>query len=154
MVTSSSRLVFFHLSVVGSRGQQPKQGSPDCPLPCHLVQLFPGDPEAFPGQPRDIVSPACPGSTTGRLPVGRAQNTSPGRCPGGILIRCPSHLFWLLSTWRSPSEPLLDNQASPPISKGELKTKWRKHISSACPGGLVLRHCPQLITIDEWRNGN
>ncbi|KAK0139076.1 Nectin-4 [Merluccius polli] len=35
-------------------GQQPKQGSPDFPLPSHFVQFFPGDPEAFPGQARDM----------------------------------------------------------------------------------------------------
>ncbi|KAK0149249.1 Zinc finger BED domain-containing protein 1 [Merluccius polli] len=57
-------------------GPQPKQGSPDFPLPSHFVQLFPGDPEAFPGQPRDIVSPACPGS-------------SPGSPTSGT---CPEHL--------------------------------------------------------------
>ncbi|XP_061607303.1 spermine synthase isoform X3 [Phyllopteryx taeniolatus] len=33
---------------VGSRGQQPQQGSPDFPLPSHFLQLFRGDPEAFP----------------------------------------------------------------------------------------------------------
>ncbi|XP_072771494.1 uncharacterized protein [Nerophis lumbriciformis] len=49
--------IFFRLSEVGLLGQQPKQGSPDFPLPSHFVQLFPGDPEAFPGQPGDIVFP-------------------------------------------------------------------------------------------------
>ncbi|XP_061828677.1 RNA-binding protein 7 isoform X1 [Nerophis lumbriciformis] len=37
-------------AMVGLRGQQLKQGSPDFPLPSHFVQLLPGDPEAFPGQ--------------------------------------------------------------------------------------------------------
>ncbi|KAK0145239.1 SCL-interrupting locus [Merluccius polli] len=46
--------IFFRLSGVGSRGQQPKQGSPDFPFPSYFGQLFLGDPEAFPGQPRDI----------------------------------------------------------------------------------------------------
>ena len=44
------------LSGVGSWGQQPKERSPDFPLPSHFIQLFPGDPEAFPGQPRDSFS--------------------------------------------------------------------------------------------------
>ncbi|KAK0140195.1 hypothetical protein N1851_022893 [Merluccius polli] len=39
----------------------------------HFVQLFPGDPEAFPGQPRDIVSPVCPGSSLG--------SPTSGTCP-------------------------------------------------------------------------
>jgi len=34
-----------------------------------LLQLFRGDPEAFPGQPRDIVSPTCPGSSPGSPPT-------------------------------------------------------------------------------------
>uniref|UniRef100_A0A8C9WD66 receptor protein-tyrosine kinase n=1 Tax=Scleropages formosus TaxID=113540 RepID=A0A8C9WD66_SCLFO len=34
-------------------------------------------------------------------PVGQARNTSPGRRPGGIRNRCPSHLNWLLSMRRS-----------------------------------------------------
>ncbi|KAK3526595.1 hypothetical protein QTP70_030735 [Hemibagrus guttatus] len=34
----------------------------------HFLQLFQRDPEAYPGQPRDIVSPACPGSSPGPLP--------------------------------------------------------------------------------------
>ncbi|KAK0151551.1 putative nuclease HARBI1 [Merluccius polli] len=60
-------------SKVGSRGQQPKQGSPDFPFPSYFVQLFLGDPDAFPGQPRDIVSPACPGSSLG--------SPTSGTCP-------------------------------------------------------------------------
>ena len=35
---------------------------------------------------------------------GRALNTSPGRCPRGILTGSPSHLTWLFSMqWRSSS---------------------------------------------------
>ncbi|KAI3359440.1 hypothetical protein L3Q82_002948 [Scortum barcoo] len=51
------------LSGTGSRRQQSEQRCPDFPHPRHFLQLFRGDPEAFPGQPRDIVSPACPGSS-------------------------------------------------------------------------------------------
>ncbi|XP_061525942.1 glutamic acid-rich protein-like isoform X2 [Phycodurus eques] len=49
---------------------------PDFPFPSHFIHLFQGDPEAFPGQPKDVISPACPGS-------------SPGSPPGGA---CPEHL--------------------------------------------------------------
>ncbi|KAI3374608.1 hypothetical protein L3Q82_021186 [Scortum barcoo] len=52
-----------------------------------------GDPEAFPGQPRDIVSPACPGSSRGLLPVGHMPGTHLlGEASGGIRNRCPNHL--------------------------------------------------------------
>uniref|UniRef100_A0A673CTQ5 Rho guanine nucleotide exchange factor 2-like n=1 Tax=Sphaeramia orbicularis TaxID=375764 RepID=A0A673CTQ5_9TELE len=41
------------------KDKQPQQRSPDSPLPSHFHQLFRGNPEAFPGQPRDIIPPAC-----------------------------------------------------------------------------------------------
>ncbi|TWW81842.1 hypothetical protein D4764_01G0016570 [Takifugu flavidus] len=41
------------------------------------------------------------GLPRGLLPEGHALNTSPGRRPGGIRTRCPSHLIWLLSMRRS-----------------------------------------------------
>ncbi|KAK3549053.1 hypothetical protein QTP70_029513, partial [Hemibagrus guttatus] len=53
----------------------------------HCAQLFRRDPKAFPGQPKDIVSPACPGS-------------SPGPLPGGA---CPEHLSRETS-WRHPKQ--------------------------------------------------
>uniref|UniRef100_A0A3Q3IA55 C2H2-type domain-containing protein n=1 Tax=Monopterus albus TaxID=43700 RepID=A0A3Q3IA55_MONAL len=68
--------IFVCLSGTGSRGQQSKQRCPDFPLSRHFLQLLRGNAEAFPGQPRDIVPPACPGS-------------SPGPPPGGT---CPEHL--------------------------------------------------------------
>ena len=55
---------------VGSRGQQLEQRNPDVPVPGHFHQLFMGDPEALPGQRRDIVSPTCPGSSPGSPPSG------------------------------------------------------------------------------------
>ncbi len=63
--------IFFRLSGAGSRGQQSKQRCPDFPLPRHFLQLFRGDIEAFPGQPGDIVSPACPRSSPGPPPGGK-----------------------------------------------------------------------------------
>ncbi|TWW73879.1 hypothetical protein D4764_15G0012750 [Takifugu flavidus] len=113
--------ILYRLSGVGLRGQQPKKRSPDFPLPSYLFQLIRRDPQAFPGQSRDIVCPACPGLPGGLLPEGHALNTSPGRRPGGILTRCPSHPIWLLSTWRSSgSTPSSSRMAELlPLSKGE-----------------------------------
>ncbi|MED6233434.1 hypothetical protein ATANTOWER_011738 [Ataeniobius toweri] len=68
--------IVFRLSGVGTRGQQPKQRDPDFAPPSHLGQLVQGNPKAFPGQPRNIIPPACPRSSSG----------SP---PGGT---CPEHL--------------------------------------------------------------
>ncbi|KAI3367279.1 hypothetical protein L3Q82_008324 [Scortum barcoo] len=50
-------------SGTGSRRQQSEQRCPDFPHPRHFLQLFRGPPRRAPGQPRDIVSPACPGSS-------------------------------------------------------------------------------------------
>ncbi|KAI3367141.1 hypothetical protein L3Q82_008138 [Scortum barcoo] len=64
-------------SGTGSRRQQSEQRCPDFPHPRHFLQLFRGDPEAFPGQPRDIVSPACPGSSPGSPPWWDMPGTPP-----------------------------------------------------------------------------
>ena len=65
--------IFVCLSGAGSRGQLPEQGHPDFPLPGHFLQLFQEDPKAFPGQLGDIVTPACPGSSSGSPPSGICQ---------------------------------------------------------------------------------
>ncbi|KAL3971691.1 carboxypeptidase N regulatory subunit [Sarotherodon galilaeus] len=67
------------LSEVGSRGQQPKQRSPDLPLPSHLLQLIRGNTKAFPGQPRDIISPAP-------LPAATSVPTEEKRRTVGTLV--------------------------------------------------------------------
>ncbi|MED6259804.1 hypothetical protein ATANTOWER_032107 [Ataeniobius toweri] len=50
--------------------EKTQQRRPDVPLPTHLLQLLRGEPKAFPGQPRDIVPPACPGPSPGPPPGG------------------------------------------------------------------------------------
>ncbi|XP_041849416.1 zinc finger protein 383-like [Melanotaenia boesemani] len=47
-------------------------------------QLIQGNPETFPGQPRDVVRPACPGSSPRPPPDGTCPNTSSGRRPGEV----------------------------------------------------------------------
>ncbi|XP_061606262.1 homeobox protein Hox-B9a isoform X2 [Phyllopteryx taeniolatus] len=59
---------------------RPRLGSPQ---PLHPA--LPGHPETFPGQRRNVVPTTCPGSSLG--------NTSPGKCPGGNLTRCLSHVI-------------------------------------------------------------
>ena len=72
----------------GSWGQQSKQGCPDFPLPRHFLQLFQGDPEAFPGQPSGTVPPACPGSSPGPLPSGACLEHPPRK----VLRRHPTQI--------------------------------------------------------------
>ncbi|MEQ2299957.1 hypothetical protein AMECASPLE_020411 [Ameca splendens] len=57
------------------------------------------EPKVFPGQPRDIVPPACPGTSPGPPPSGTFLEHLP-REPSRR-HRCPSHLDWLLLMWRS-----------------------------------------------------
>ncbi|KAI3356618.1 hypothetical protein L3Q82_017828 [Scortum barcoo] len=67
----------------GRRRQQSEQRCPDFPHPRHFLQLFWGDPEAFPGQPRDIVSPACPGSSPRPPPGGTCLEHLPREASRG-----------------------------------------------------------------------
>ncbi len=69
--------IFFRLSGAGSHPS--KQRCPDLPLPRHFLQLFRGDTEPFPGQPGDIVSPACPRSSPGPPPGGTRLEHLPGK---------------------------------------------------------------------------
>ena len=100
------------------------------------------------GGPRGIPRPAerqslqsALGLLLGLLPVGRAQNTSPGRRPGGILTRCPSHLIWLLSMSRSshstPSPSWMTELVTLSLRESP-DTLRRKPISAACIRNLVL----------------
>ncbi|KAK3512856.1 hypothetical protein QTP70_028920 [Hemibagrus guttatus] len=72
---------WFHQICVGVSAEQAENED----YICTNCLLFRRDPEAFPGQPKDIVSPACPGS-------------SPGPLPGGA---CLEHLSRETS-WRHP----------------------------------------------------
>ncbi|KAK0136585.1 hypothetical protein N1851_027270 [Merluccius polli] len=104
-------------------------------------QLFLGDPEAFPGQPRDIVSPACPGSSPGPPTSGTCPEHLTREASGGILTRCPSHLIWLLSTRRSsgstPSSSRMTELLTLSLRESPA-TLLRKLISAACTRDLVL----------------
>lgn len=87
----------------------------------HLLQLF-WDSEVFPNQPWENVS-SLP---EGLLLVGCAQNTSPVRCPEGILTKCPNHLNLLLC--RRAATLLFESQSadwSPrSVLQGEPSSSW------------------------------
>ncbi len=59
--------ILFRLSGAGSWWQQAKQSIQHVPLPSNIFQLLRGDPEAFPGQMRYVIPPACSGSASGSL---------------------------------------------------------------------------------------
>ncbi|KAK3545090.1 hypothetical protein QTP86_034545 [Hemibagrus guttatus] len=119
----------------------------------HFLQLFRRDLEAFPGQPKDIVSPACPGS-------------SPGPLPGGA---CPEHLS--RETFRRHpkqmpeppqlppfnveeqhlySELLPGDRAPYPIPKGvPCHPTEEAHFGHLYPGSYPFSHDPELMTIEH-----
>ncbi|MED6263793.1 Beta-catenin-like protein 1, partial [Characodon lateralis] len=101
---------------VGLRGQQPKQRDPDFPLPSHLGQLVQGNPKEFQGQPRNIVPPACPGSSSGPPPTGT----------------CPEHLTGEASR-RHP------NQMPEPSQLASLDVEKQRLHSESLPDDQSLR---------------
>ncbi|KAK3516010.1 hypothetical protein QTP70_000994 [Hemibagrus guttatus] len=108
--------------------------------------LFRRDPEAFPGQPRDIVSPACPGSSLGPLPGGACPETSqrhPKQMP-----EPPQPPPFNVEEQRLYSELLPGDRAPYPISKGAPHHPMEDaHFGSLYPGSYPFGHDPELMTI-------
>ncbi|KAK0143476.1 hypothetical protein N1851_018388 [Merluccius polli] len=71
------------------------------PFPGNFHQLILGDPIGVP-RPAGRYNPSSVSWVGPRVSSQLVQNTSNGRCPGGILNRFSNH-HWLLSTWRSTS---------------------------------------------------
>ena len=141
--------IFFCLSGAGLPGQLSEQGHPHLPLPGHFLHLFQEVPKAFPGQPSDIVAPACPGSSSGSTPAGHARHTSRGRRPEGNQYRCPSHLSWLLSMWRSSDSTPSSSRVTELLTlslRERPATLRRKLISAAGFRDLIL----SVMTQSSW----
>ncbi|KAK0151754.1 hypothetical protein N1851_006880 [Merluccius polli] len=105
-------------------------------------------PQCFPlppGGPRGVPRPAgiCnPSSQFWVYPVVSYQLDVPGKPPrGGILIRCPNHLNWLLSTPRSSGSTLSSLRMSELLTLSlrlSPATLRRKLIWAACIPDLLL----------------
>lgn len=100
------------------------------PLPGHLLQFIWGTAEAFPSQPRHYLSSVCffyPGAFS---QFGHAQKNLPRMGPGGILVRCPNRLNWLLSIWRSSGSNVSPSQITE-LLIFSIRESVRKFISTA-----------------------
>ncbi|KAL0146834.1 hypothetical protein M9458_057773, partial [Cirrhinus mrigala] len=117
----------------------------------HFLQLFRRNTEAFPGQPRDIVPPACPGSSPGPPPGG----TCPEHLPREASRRHPEQMpeppqlaSLDVKEQRVYSELLPSDRAPHPISKGAPSHPTEKtHFGRLYPGSYPFGHDPKLMTI-------
>ncbi|KAK3557635.1 hypothetical protein QTP70_032302 [Hemibagrus guttatus] len=140
----------FRLSGAVSRGQQSKQGCPDSPLPRHFLQLFWRDPEAFPGQLRDIVSSVCPVSSPGSLPGGACCPETSRRHPKQMPEKYQLSPFDV-EEQRLYSEVLPGDRAPYPISNGGPRHPTEEaHFGRLYPGSYPFGHDPELMTIDVF----
>ncbi|KAF7650036.1 hypothetical protein LDENG_00132230, partial [Lucifuga dentata] len=79
-ICSDYSTIPFHPSIIVSLSGSESRWQQTSSL-AHTSRPRPGpllleDSEAFPGQPGDIIPPACPGSSQGLFPVGHAWKTS------------------------------------------------------------------------------
>ena len=149
--------IFFCSYGAWLQGQLSEQGHPDFPLPGHFLQLFREDPKAFPGQPNDIVTPACPGSSSGSPPDGACQEhllRASVSVPSDTDAPWPPQLAPLdVEEQRLFSEPLLGDRAPHPISKGAAHHLVEEtHFGGLSPGCYSFSPDPKSMTIGEGRN--
>ena len=120
-----------------------KQGVPDFPFPGHIDQLWRRDPEAFPDQCWDIITPPSPGSSPRSPPH--------WSCLEHLPREAPCQLNWLLSKQRISRS----NMSSPGwlsfspfyISKGDASHPPEKaHLGYLYPWSRLLSHHPSLMT--------
>ncbi|KAK3550428.1 hypothetical protein QTP86_025158 [Hemibagrus guttatus] len=119
----------------------------------HFLQLFRRDPEAFPGQPRDIVSPVCPGSSPGPLPGGACPEHLPRETSRMHLKQMPEPPQlspFDVEEQRLYSELLPGDRAPYPISKGApCHPTEEVHFGHLYPGSYPFGHDPELMTIEH-----
>ncbi|KAI3360480.1 hypothetical protein L3Q82_002269 [Scortum barcoo] len=129
----------------GRGGSSLSRDAQTSPHPRHFLQLLPGgSSEAFPGQPRDIVSPACPGSSPRPPPGGTCLEHLPREASRGHPKQMPKppQLTPLdVKEQRLYSELLPSDRASHhPISKGAPshpaeETHFGRLYPRSCPFG-------------------
>lgn len=147
--------IFFCLSGAGS--QHPKQRSTDLLFRGSLLQLVLGENKVLSGQPKDIISPTCPGS-------------APGHAHTDIMRMSASPSFLrlgreqtLLSTGKNSSvQAPTQGDTKIPTTAGHLSTSfptremtfhimlgslrsWRSVRQDLCYWPLPSTHCTQLL---------
>ncbi|KAK3516971.1 hypothetical protein QTP70_029109 [Hemibagrus guttatus] len=109
------------------------------------------DPESFPGQPRDIVSPTCPGFSTGSLPGEACPEHLPRETSRRHLKQMPEPPQlspFDVEEQRLYSELLPGDRAPYPIAKGAPRHPTEEaHFGRLYPGSYPFGHDPELMTI-------
>ena len=110
----------------------------------------------FPGQLSDIVSPICPGSSSGSPPGGTCQEYLPKEASQGHLkqMPVPPQLAPLdVEEQQLYSELLAGDRAPHPISKGVPRHHVEQtHFGHLYLGSYSFGHDPKFMTIGEGRN--
>ncbi|KAK3568636.1 hypothetical protein QTP86_011433 [Hemibagrus guttatus] len=118
------------------------------------TSLFRRDPKAFPGQPKDIVSPACPGSSPGPLPGGACPehlSRETSRRHPKQMLEPPQLPPFDVEEQRLYSELLPGDRAPYPISKGApCHPTEEAHFGRLYPGSYPFGHDPELMAIGTW----
>ncbi|MEQ2287007.1 hypothetical protein AMECASPLE_008119 [Ameca splendens] len=123
----------------------------DIPLPS--PRRLPLIREQIAGAADSAETPRCPSpQTPPPAPPGGAEGASrpaERHSPGGIRYRCPSHLNWLLSMWRSSGSTPSPSQMAELLI---LSLRKEAHFSHLYLEPRSFGHDPKFMAIGEGRN--
>lgn len=118
-----------------------QQGASEAPLSRHFHQLLWGNPKAFPGQQRHLISTAFPRFALGSPSRWTCQKRLPREASGSYPDQMPSRLHWLLAMQRSTSSNLSSSFRSKLLSFLSLPQGYDHRIISLCSFTHQIEKC-------------